>query len=87
MNKWEKKQIPQKIRYEDVGYSYHGNVNIYACICPSCGLRIIEFDDDDISGSESDEPKEMFHDCLVHHDYRGLNNYCNRCGQKLDWSK
>lgn len=86
MKKAEKKQIPQKVIYEDIGYNYHHNVNVYACICPSCGLHIIEFDDNDIADCDSDEPKEMFHNCMVYHAYMGLNNFCNRCGQKLDWS-
>lgn len=80
-----KKQIPRKVKYEDVGYKLASNVNVYACICPSCGLHIIEFDDDDAWESKSDDPKQMFHDCFVHHEYIGLNNFCNRCGQKLDW--
>ncbi len=87
MIKAEKKQIPQKVLYEDVGFNHHYNVNVYACICPSCGLHIIEFDDNNITCCDSDEPKEMFHSCMVHHAYIGLNNYCNRCGQKLDWSE
>lgn len=87
MTRVEKKQIPRKVLYEDIGYNQYQNVNMYACICPSCGLHIIEFDDDNIP--DDDEPdgnvKRMFHANFVHHDYRGLNNYCNRCGQKLDW--
>lgn len=85
MNRWEKKQIPQKVLYEDVGYDQYHNVNLYACICPSCGLEIISFDDNDVEDSKSDIPEEMFHDCMVHHAYIGLNNFCNRCGQRLDW--
>lgn len=85
MDRWERKKKPKKVIYEDVGYEYHNNVNVYACICPSCGLRIIEFDDD-VLNCKSDEPKEMFHSCMVHHAYMGLNNFCNRCGQRLDWS-
>lgn len=81
----EKKQIPKKVIYEDIGYNQYQNVNVYACVCPSCGLHIIVFDDDDVVSSENDEPEEMFHDCMVHHAYKGLNNFCNRCGQKLDW--
>lgn len=81
------KQIPKKVKYEDVGYDQYNNVNVYACICPSCGLEIIRFNDDDVSDKcESDETEEMFHSSMVHHAYIGLNNYCNRCGQKLDWS-
>lgn len=82
-----KKQIPKKIRYEDAGYEQYGNVNVYACICPSCNLEIIKFDDNDVSKKcESDSVEKMFHSSMVHHAYIGLNNYCNRCGQKLDWS-
>ena len=81
------KQIPKKVRYEDVGYEQYGNVNVYACICPSCDLEIIKFDDNDVSEKcKSDDVKKMFHSSMVHHAYVGLNNYCNRCGQKLDWS-
>lgn len=81
------KQKPKKVSIEDVGYDQYRNVNLYACICPSCGLHIIEFDDDDVRESESDNPAEMFRDCLVHHGYEGRNNYCNRCGKKLDWTE
>ena len=63
-----KKQIPKKVLYEDVGYDFHREVNLYACICPSCGLHIIEFSDIDV-------------------EHVGMNNYCNRCGQRLDWSE
>lgn len=82
-----KKQIPKKVRYEDVGYEQYGNVNVYACICPSCDLEIIKFNDNDVSEKcESDDVEKMFRSSMVHHAYIGLNNYCNRCGQKLDWS-
>lgn len=87
MNRWEKKQIPKKILYEDGWYDRYHNLNLYACICASCGLHLINFNDDNIESSESDEPKEMFHDCMVYHEYIGLNNFCNRCGQRLDWSQ
>lgn len=80
------KQIPRKVLYEDVGYDGHQDINLYACICPSCRLPIIEFSDDDIdSECNSDDPEDMFHSSMVHHAYIGMNNYCNRCGQKLDW--
>lgn len=80
------KQIPKKVRYEYVGYEQYGNVNVYACICPSCDLEIIKFDDNDVSEKcESDDVEKMFHSSMVHHAYIGLNNYCNRCGQELDW--
>lgn len=82
------KQIPRKVLYEDVGFDCYHDVNLYACICPSCGLPIIEFSDDDIdSECNSDDPEDMFHSSMVHHAYIGMNNYCNRCGQKLDWSE
>jgi hypothetical protein len=81
------KQIPKKVRYEDAGYEQYGNVNVYACICPSCNLEIIKFNDNDVSEKcESNNIEKMFHSSMVHHAYIGLNNYCNRCGQKLDWS-
>ena len=80
------KSKPKKVLYEDVGYDTFHNENLYACICPDCGLHIIEFSDSDVDWSESDEPKKMFRDCMVHHAYMGLNNFCNRCGRKLDWS-
>lgn len=80
------KQIPRKVLYEDVGFDCHHDVNLYACICPSCGLHIIDFSDDDVdSKCNSDNPEDMFHSSMVYHAYIGMNNYCNRCGQKLDW--
>ena len=83
-----KKQIPMKVLYEDVGYGQYHDVNLYACICPSCGLHIIGFSDDDVdSKCNSDNPEDMFHSSMVHHAYIGMNNYCNRCGQKLDWGE
>lgn len=30
-------------------------------------------------------PEDMFHSSMVYHAYIGMNNYCNRCGQKLGW--
>ena len=82
-----KKQVQKKVKYEDVDYDQYNNVNVYACICPSCGLEIIRFNDNDVSEKcESDDVEKMFHSSMVHHAYIGLNNYCNRCGQKLDWS-
>ena len=84
-----RKQIPQKILYEDIGYDCRNDVNVYACICPSCRCKIIEFTDDDIStkyDSCDGNVEKMFHSSMQHHAYIGLNNYCNRCGQKLDWS-
>nr|DAW62347.1 MAG TPA: Thaumarchaeal output domain 1 [Caudoviricetes sp.] len=83
-----KKQIPMKVLYEDVGYDFHRDVNLYACICPSCGLHIIEFSDIDVNSEcNSDSPEDMFRSSMVHHAYIGMNNYCNRCGQKLDWGE
>lgn len=80
------KQIPKKVLYEDAGYNPWHDVNLYACICPSCGLHIIEFSDDGVdSKCDSDSPEDVFHSSMVHHGYIGLNNFCNRCGQKLKW--
>lgn len=82
------KQIPRKVLYEDVGFDCHHDVNLYACICPSCGLHIIGFSDSDVdSECNSDNPEDMFHSSMVYHAYIGMNNYCNRCGQKLDWGE
>lgn len=82
------KQMPKKVKYEDVGYDQYNNVNVYACICPSCDLEIIKFNDNDVSDKcESCDVEKMFHSSMVYHAYIGLNNYCNRCGQKLDWSE
>lgn len=80
-----KKKLPQKVIFENIGYDTWRNENVYACICPSCGLYIFGFSNSDVTSSDSDEPEKMFHDCLTHHDYRGLNNFCNRCGQALNW--
>ncbi|MDY5881947.1 MAG: hypothetical protein SPJ65_01265, partial [Roseburia sp.] len=53
-----KKQIPRKVSYEDVGYDQYHDTNLYACICPSCGLHIIDFSDDDVdSKCNSDNPE------------------------------
>lgn len=82
------KQIPRKVSYEDVGYDHYHDANLYACICPSCGLHIIDFSDDDVdSKCNSDNPEDMFHSSMVYHAYIGMNNYCNRCGHKLDWGE
>lgn len=82
------KQMRRKVRYEVVEYDECYDVNLYACICPSCGLHIIEFSDNDVVFKcNSDSPEDVFHSSMVHHAYIGMNNYCNRCGQKLDWSE
>ena len=74
--------------YEVVEYDECYDVNLYACICPSCGLHIIEFSDNDVVFKcNSDSPEDVFHSGMVHHAYIGMNNYCNRCGQKLDWGE
>ena len=80
------KANPGEVIFEDVGYDIHNDVNVYACVCPDCGLEIIVFTDDDISDDcESDEPEDMFKSAMIHHGYMGLNNFCNRCGRRLDW--
>lgn len=84
--KAREKYTPKKVLYEEIGYDRHHDVNLYACICPSCGLHIIEFTDDDVdSKCDSDNPEDMFRSSMVHHAYIGLNNFCNRCGQRLKW--
>ena len=45
-----------------------------------------EFTDDDVDDKcDSDNPEVMFRSSMVHHGYMGLDNFCNRCGRKLDW--
>ena len=84
IEKWK----PEKVIFEDVGYDIHNDVNVYACVCPDCGLEIIIFTDDDISDDcDSDEPEDMFKSSMIHHGYMGLNNFCNRCGKRLDWGE
>jgi hypothetical protein len=82
LQKW----IPKKVKYKDAGYDPMRDVNIYSCDCPDCGLSIIAFTDDDVSGfCNSDDPEEMFFSSMDPHGYQGLNNFCNRCGRKLRW--
>ena len=82
----EEKWKPKKVLFEDIGYDPFHNVNVYACICPDCGLHIFEFVDDDVDDKcDSDNPEDMFKSSMVHHGYMGLNSFCNRCGRKLDW--
>ena len=82
----EEKWKPMKVKFEDIGYDPFHDVNVYACICPDCGLHIIEFTDNDVGPKcDSDNPEDMFESSMVHHGYMGLNNFCNRCGRRLDW--
>lgn len=30
----------KKVLFEDIGYDLSRNINVYACICPSCGQRL-----------------------------------------------
>lgn len=84
------KQLPQKVRFEDVGYNSNLDVNLYACICPSCDHVIISFDDRNINKAPAElsgDVEACFKACMVHHAYCGENSYCSACGQKLDWGK
>ena len=36
---------------------------------------------------DTDDIETRFKSCFVHHGYMGRLNYCDRCGQKLDWGK
>lgn len=82
-----RKQTPRRVVFQDSGYHPHLG-NVYTASCPECGLPIIYYTDADISKDcTSDDPETMFKSSLVHHDYRGFNGYCNRCGQKLYWGK
>lgn len=86
INRFLGKAFGKKVLFEDVGYDTYRDCNLYACICPSCRLRLIEFDDYDIPLScDSDDIEEMFKSSMVHHGYEGRHTFCNRCGQKLDW--
>ena len=38
-----KKQLPKDAEFDDVGYDFRHDVNLYACSCPSCGLQLIRF--------------------------------------------
>lgn len=61
---------------------YEGLCELADCL----DYDIIDFSDDDVdSKCSSDNPEDMFHSSMVYHAYIGMNNYCNRCGQKLDW--
>lgn len=86
VNRFLNKVFARKVLFEDVGYDAYRDCNMYACICPSCGLRLIEFDDYDIPLNEdSDDIETMFKSSMIHHAYEGRNTFCNCCGQKLDW--
>nr|DAN01748.1 MAG TPA: NADH-PPase NADH pyrophosphatase zinc ribbon domain [Caudoviricetes sp.] len=63
----------------DCQFCYELDEGVEAC----CSIS----DDDVDSKCNSDNPEDMFHSNMVHHAYIGMNNYCNRCGQKLDWSE
>lgn len=77
------KQVPSPVKFEDVGYDQYHDVNVYSAICPSCGVHIIEYQDN-IDCFE-DDPEQIFKFDHVHHAYEGRNSYCDRCGQKLEW--
>lgn len=82
----EEKWKPKKVLFEDVGYDVWANVNLYSCVCPDCGLHIIDFTDDDVDPEcNTDDPEVMFKSKMNRHNYEGRNNFCNRCGRKLDW--
>lgn len=88
LQKCVNKQNRKKVRFEDTGYDQFHDVNVYAAICPSCGLALAEWDDSQVeAGSTSDNPEKMWHENFVHHNYEGRDSYCNRCGQKLDWGR
>ena len=69
-----KKQIPMKVLSDEGGSDFPLVVILYACICPACGLLILEFSDYDVdSERNSDNPEYMFHSNMVHHAYIGMN--------------
>lgn len=87
LEKCIKKQRPEAVEFECVGYDFRRNENVWAAICPSCGLQLIVWYDSDCNNADdfSDNAEAMWHSEFVHHAYIGLNSYCDRCGQKLDW--
>lgn len=82
-----KKQIPQKVEFEDNGYNYWHNVNKYVCNCPSCGFTLFNFDDDDFSydATNNGDAEESFRLSFDVGKIQRCNNYCPRCGQRLNW--
>lgn len=79
------KHIPKKVVFHDAGYHPHFE-NTYTASCPECGLPIFVYSDADIAEDcFSDDPEVKFKSNSVHHGYLGLNNFCNRCGQRLCW--
>ena len=88
LQKLVNKDIALKVKWEELGYDSYANVNVYGAICPSCDLHIFEFDDNDVEveSPDSKEIRKGFYNNFTHHAKIGLNNYCSRCGQRLDWS-
>ena len=81
------KVMPRKVIFNDLGYDHHHNVNVYGAKCPSCDLILFDWTDDDVKDSFDGDIEEMFHDNFVSHGYCGRHQYCDRCGQRLDWSE
>lgn len=79
-----KKQMRRKVRYEVVEYDECYDVNLYACICPSCGLHIIEFSDNDVVFKcNSDSPEDVFHSSMVHLPDYSIKNWIERKRKRI----
>ncbi len=81
--------VPKKVRFVEGDWMAEMCRCYYMCQCPTCDLEVITFDEKDWHehSREGDTPEEKFKSFMVHHAYMDLNNYCNRCGQKLDWGE
>ena len=87
LQKLVNKVTPKKVIFDDLGYDHHHNVNVYGVKCPNCDLILYDWTDDDVKDSSDGDIEEMFHDNFVSHGYCGRHQYCDRCGQRLDWSE
>ena len=82
------KTFPMSVKWEDIGYDNYRDANVYGCICPRCNLILMSATDIDIDVKDPN-PKDIrkaFLDVFSPNgNKQGLNNYCNRCGQKLSY--
>lgn len=82
------KAKPKKVLFDDIGTNWINGEPIFGCLCPSCELALFQFTTDDLNDDiDTDDIETRFKSCFVHHGYMGRLNYCDRCGQKLDWGK
>lgn len=74
------KQVKAPVKFEDIGCNHYHKIKAYAAICPRCGVHLIEY-----ASSSSGDPEKLFKASMNHHDHIGINSYCTRCGQRLEW--